>query len=125
MTQKSSEADRVPSTSEVRTGTLQTKTLSWSEQSVGDCHQINGSLLFISDGRGKWTCETWTDHTHSGDVWHCSIAVEDQYGLTLFPLGEFNSPRMNQGVHYQWERDFIYPAEHFDAIAKGYESYSC
>jgi hypothetical protein len=105
---------------------LQSKTFTWNEIRAGDCHEVSGTVLLVSDGRGKFTCTTWTDHTHSGDVWHASFTVLDRFGLTLFQFGGFDSPRMNDGgPRYPWEADFNYPAQHFDAAVSITQYSSC
>ena len=63
---------------------------------AGDCEMYNAALRFGSDGKGAFTSSTLTRHTHSGDVWHASFDVKDRYGNTLFSLGEWSSPRMDE-----------------------------
>jgi hypothetical protein len=94
-----------------------------------NCHQVNGQLVLYADGRGRWTCSTWTDQTHSGDYWNCWFNFKDSRGLLVLqssdplsnPLsvGAFKSPRMNDGgvAHTDWSADFAFPADRFDAIA--------
>jgi hypothetical protein len=98
---------------------LQSKTFTWNEINTGDCHETSGTVLLISDGRGKFTCTTWTDHTHSGDTWQAAFTAQDQFQLGLFNFGTFDSPRMNDGnpsPRYNWEADFNYDQTHFDAV---------
>src|SRR5262249_12299202 len=54
---------------------IRTKVFTWGELRAGDCHQITGVLTLLSNGTGSWSCTTWTDHTHSGDVWHSTFNV--------------------------------------------------
>jgi hypothetical protein len=97
---------------------LQSKTFTWPDIKTGDCHQTGCTLTLISDGRGTFSCTTWTDQTHSGDVWQAIFTGQDRFKLDLFNVGAFNSPRMNSNPspHYQWGGPFNYDKTKFDAI---------
>lgn len=102
------------------------KTMSWGDLAAGDCHQTGGVLTFVSDGTGTWQCTTWTDHTHSGDIWHSDFQVVDGSGALLFPLGTFDSPRMNDdGSSTYWTQQFTYEPTLYDQIASANQTYSC
>lgn len=106
----------------------QQKVFNWSQLDAGDCHQINGTLTFYSDGTGSWSCTTWTDHTHSGDTWRTSFNVQTAAGAGLFNLGEFDSPRMDDGnppPRYGWSNAFSFNSDQFDAIGLVTQNYSC
>jgi len=107
---------------------LQRKTFTWGELFAGDCHQISGTLTLFSNGTGSWSATTWTDHTHSGDVWHSTFNVLTNGGASLFNLGEFNSPRMDDGnppPRYGWFNSFAFNADQFDAIGQVFQNSSC
>jgi len=107
---------------------LQSKTFRWGELFAGDCHQINGTLTLLSDGTGWWSATTWTDHTHSGDVWHSTFNVLTRGGAGLFNLGEFNSPRMDDGnpsPRYGWSNSFAFNPDQFNAIGQVFQNSSC
>ena len=104
-----------------------TKSLRWPELHSGDDQQDNGTLVFHSDGTGTWSCTTLTYHTHTGDVWHCSFDVKGSNGATLFHLGTFNSPRMNDGnppPKYSWSAQFAFPPDFYGAISTATQHYS-
>jgi hypothetical protein len=106
---------------------VQTKVLSFPELHAGDDQQDNGKLYFHSDGTGTWSCTTLTYQTHTGDVWHCSFDVKGANGATLFKLGTFNSPRMNDGnppPKYTWSAQFAFPPDFFRAITSATQHYS-
>ncbi len=107
---------------------LRSKTFRWGELFAGDCHQISGTLTLLSDGTGSWSAVTWTDHTHSGDVWHSNFNVLTGGGAGLFNLGEFNSPRMDDGnpsPRYGWSNPIAFNADQFDAIGQVVQNSSC
>lgn len=106
---------------------LQTKVLRWPELHSGDDQQDNGTLTFHSDGTGTWSCTTLTYHTHTGDVWHCNFDVKGSNGAVLFRLGQFNSPRMNDGnppPKYTWSAQFAFQPDFFGAIHTATQHYS-
>jgi hypothetical protein len=107
---------------------IATKQLRFSELRAGDCHQIDGTLTFMSNGTGTWSCRTWTDHNHSEDTWAASFSVLAANGAGLFKLGEFRGPRMDDGdplPRYGWSRGFAFNPDQIDAIASATEHYSC
>jgi len=104
------------------------KTITWGELRAGNGHQVNGTLTFLSNGTGTWSCTTWTDQTHSGDTWRSSFNVLTSAGAALFNLGEFASPRMDDGnppPRYGWSNPFSFNAGEFDAIGSATQHYSC
>ncbi len=107
---------------------LRSKTVSWSNLSAGDCVEPSGTLTFYSDGTGVWSTTTYTNHTHSGDTWRSSFQVMTAQGAGLFNLGQWNSPRMDDGnppPRYNWGDNFAFNPELFDAIGLVNQSYSC
>jgi len=111
---------------EIRTDGLRTKSFTWKDLATGNCHETGGTVLLISDGRGKFNCTTWTDKTHSGDTWQAVFSAYDQYKLQLFSVGPFNSPRMSDGgPKYPWEATFNFPPQNFDAVVSIIQGSTC
>jgi hypothetical protein len=106
---------------------LETKTVKWLQMNVGDCSQLNATLVFESDGSGVFSCSTWTNHTVFGDTWHSTFAVYDVNNVRLFTLGEWDSPSMNVGntPGIAWSNQFKFPAAQFEAIDNVTQYYSC
>ena len=106
---------------------LLTKTVSWPQENVGDCSQLNATLVFESDGSGVFSCSTWTNHTVFGDTWHSTFVVYDANNVRLFILGEWDSPSMNVGhtPGIGWSYQFKFPAAQFEAIASVTQNFSC
>ncbi|MFD8500036.1 DUF6294 family protein [Amycolatopsis sp. NPDC059657] len=107
----------------------------WGELRVGDCHQINGTLTFYSDGTGYWSARTWTDSTHSGDIWHTRFQIVAGAGAGEFfvptppkphDFPTFDSPRMDDdGQRYDWGQPFTYDKLYFNSAREVYQRYSC
>jgi hypothetical protein len=87
----------------------------WGEVSVGDCHQINGTLMFRSDGVGAFDATVWTDHTSSGDVWHSSFHLNDDHHRPLLDIGQINSPT-TFGAHVPMHGDFTFDPAKFASL---------
>jgi hypothetical protein len=99
--------------------TLDVKSATWGQLHVGDCEQVNGTMVIRSDGTGDWSATTLTFQTHSGDVWHSSFDFKTTAGTKLFSAGTFDSPRMNDGnppPRYFWTKHFTYDAALFGAV---------
>jgi hypothetical protein len=125
-TEKTNLADRTSSVFHANVQVVTAIAFSWGALSAGDCHQSGGTLTFRSNGTGTWQCTTWTDHTHSGDYWHCSFQVKNAGGGVLFPLGQWDSPRMSDGgPSYYWTHDFTFEPSLYGAIAAVNQTYSC
>ena len=88
---------------------------SWGQVDAGDCHQINGSLMFRSDGVGTFDAVVWTDHTSSGDVWHSTFSVSDDDNIYLFTINEISSPTTS-GAHVSMHGQFNFPADKFGSL---------
>ena len=82
----------------------------WDEINAGDCHQINGTLVFRSDGVVTFDAIVWTDHTDSGDVWHSSFSVSDNDNVYLLSLDQRDSPTTH-GAHVSMHGQWNYPSE--------------
>ena len=107
---------------------LPTKVLQWNPIHRGDCEQDGGRLTFYSDGTGTWSCTTLTYHTHSGDVWHARFDVKGSNEAVLFSLGTYDSPRMDDGnppPRYDWNAQFAFNPDFFDAISTATQYSSC
>ena len=107
---------------------VQTTVFSWPELNSGDCHQIDGRLAISSDGSAVFTVTTWTDHTHSGDVWHTQFQLLDHTQTPLVTSPNFDSPRMDDGnpsPRYEWAKSFQYNAELYPAVEAVMQWYSC
>lgn len=87
----------------------------WNEINAGDCHQINGTLMFRSDGVGTFDATVWTDHTSSGDVWHSTFDLSDNDGIFLFVINEISSPT-TYGAHVSMHGQFNFPAGKFGSL---------
>jgi hypothetical protein len=120
-----------PSRSAEAAADVASVTFTWGEVhngSTGNCHEANGTLVLYADGRGRWSCRTWTDQTHSGDEWDCWFGFKDDRGFLITEtadphsnaliVGIFKSPRMSDGgPRYDWSADFVFRADRYDAIA--------
>jgi hypothetical protein len=106
---------------------LLNKTVHFPQYNVGDCSQVNATLIFESDGSGVFSCSTWTNHTVWGDTWHSTFAVYDAHNVRLFVLGEWDSPSMNVGNRpgVAWSYQFKFPAAEYEAIASITPYYAC
>ena len=87
----------------------------WGDVSAGNCHQINGTLMFRSDGNGTFDATVWTDHTHSGDIWHSYFTVYDNDNLLLFSTSQMDSPN-TYGSHVPMHGVFTFPANKFGSL---------
>jgi hypothetical protein len=121
------ETQEIKGQSDATIHAVQTKVLRFPELHSGDDQQDNGTLTFHSDGTGTWSCTTLTYHTHTGDVWHASFDVKGSNGATLFHLGTYNSPRMNDGnppPKYSWSVPFAFQPDFYNAISRATQHYS-
>ena len=101
--------------------------LTFASARRGDCELRNGVLQLWEDGRARWSCETWTNHTHSGDEWLCWFGFRDARGFLIresdapnareIITPNFKSPRMSDGgPHYPWQVDFSFPVAWFQRL---------
>ncbi|MEU5052638.1 DUF6294 family protein [Streptomyces sp. NPDC021096] len=107
---------------------LASKVFVWGELHVGDCEQRDGRIEFNSDGSGLWSCVTKTYSTGTGDIWHARFSVKNSTGLTLFQVGTFDSPEMDDGnppPEYRWSRVFIFDEREYNDIGGVTQHYSC
>ncbi|WP_263384860.1 DUF6294 family protein [Granulicella arctica] len=114
--------------SDVHMQALQTKVLTWPELHRGDCQQDNGRLTFHSDGTGTWTATVLTYHTTNRDIWHAGFQIKGSNGATLFSVGPFDSPHMQDGnppPRYGWVAQFSFPPDYFNGIASAVQNCSC
>jgi len=98
---------------------VQSKEFNWEDFGRGDCHQTQGKLILSANGTGYWSCVTWTDHTHTHDVWHCHFDVVTAQQAKLFNKPQFDSPDMSDGdppPHYEWGNAFTFDGDKYDAI---------
>ena len=102
--------------------------LVWPVLNVGNDQMNPGSTLTLfSDGTGRFDCQTLCYKTHSGDTWQHWITLYDQNNNTLFGVGYFYSPRMDDGNPppvYTWSAAFTFDASKFASVAKGQAFYS-
>jgi hypothetical protein len=106
------------------------KVFTWRQLLSGDCVMVPGAQLVLRpDGTGDFSATTYTNSTHSGDVWHHVIEVTDADGRRLFLLGPYDSPRMNDGSPpplYRWHKTFTFSKADFArAASAGTAFYSC
>jgi hypothetical protein len=93
------------------------KSLNFPHMSSGDCEMQNATITFRSDGTGSFTAQVKTNHTHSGDVWHATMAARNAGNQDIVKLPTFDSMRMDDDHgYYQWNHDFEYDASQFPAI---------
>lgn len=85
------------------------------ELRAGDCHQINGTLMFRSDGAASFDADVWTDHTNSGDIWHSSFIVDRDDLTRLLDIGQIDSPK-TYGAHVHMHGDFHYDPSKFSQL---------
>ncbi|MEV3857096.1 DUF6294 family protein [Streptomyces sp. NPDC050095] len=105
------------------------KVFTWGDLSYGDCHQTNGRIVLSDDGTGTWNCTTWTDETHSGDIWHCRFEFQDQFGNQIFGV-RADSPEMDDGEggpspHYDWGIQFPTDPGEVSRVERAVQFYSC
>jgi hypothetical protein len=97
------------------------KVFTWRQLLSGDCVMIPGSKLVLrADGTGEFTATTYTNRTHSGDIWHHVIEVTDARNTRLFLLGPYDSPRMDDGSPpplYPWRVPIHFAAADFERAA--------
>lgn len=94
----------------------------------GDCHQTNAMLTVQSDGLATFSDITWTDHTHSGDVWHARFVFQTWTGTTVFVSPTLDSPRMDDGhpsPRYHWSGQFRYDPGIFPSVNRVGEIADC
>jgi hypothetical protein len=87
----------------------------WDEINAGDCHQINGTLTFRSDGVANFDAVVWTDHTSSGDVWHSSFHVNQDNERPLLDLSNIDSPT-TFGAHVPMHGNWTYDPSKFPSL---------
>lgn len=103
------------------------KSIVFGKLTVGDCvEEAGATLIFETDGRAGWSCVTFTNHTHSGDIWHATFVIKDEFNVKLFQLPTVSGPKMNDdGTKYHWERVFTYDANLFDRLSFVDYTFSC
>ena len=109
---------------------VQSRSWTWGALNSGDCIMEAGSRLTIyDDGVAKFEATTYTNSTHSGDVWHHLMYVTDDRDQLLFWVGFFDGPRMNDGnppPKYNWVKTSRFKPELYAKAAKAYvRAYEC
>jgi hypothetical protein len=103
------------------------KTFQWINQTAGDCH-MSGVLTLYSNGQAHWDCTTWTDFTHTQDVWHETLRVKNAQGQELFGFGVWDSPKMDSppnGGQYHWTEDGAFPPEFWAPAVQAISEAEC
>ncbi len=103
------------------------KVFRWVDERAGNCH-MSGVLTVYPDGRAHWDATTWTDQTHSKDVWHETLRVRNSQNQEIFGFGVWDSPFMDSppnGGQYNWSKEGQFPKEFFDAIATATSAGDC
>jgi Family of unknown function (DUF6294) len=105
------------------------KVFTWTDDyKAGDCVQKTGTLKVGSDGTLHWEALVYTNHTHSGDVWHIAFVFKDKDGVSLGGTGYYNGPRMddNNGqpgpprlYHFKFDGTFIPSFNDIAAVLEG------
>jgi Family of unknown function (DUF6294) len=106
---------------------VNSKVATFGRLTAGDCiEEEGGTLLFEDNGTAVWDVTTFTSHTHSGDIWHATFVIKDQFNAKLFQLPSVSSPKMSDdGTKYRWQRTFKYDNSLFDRLAFCDYSFSC
>ena len=85
-------------------------------------------MTIYADGSGWFEAVTFTNVTHSGDVWHAGFSIQDKDGVELYATAIQNSPRMNDGSpppRYRWGFDFQMSAADVPNAFQVVYEYSC
>ncbi len=84
---------------------------------VGDCELDGATITLNPDGSAVWNAQVKTDHTHSGDIWHATLNLQDIVQNNISSVPTFDSVRMsdNHG-YYPWQHAFSYPAVLFSEV---------
>lgn len=80
---------------------------------AGDCH-VSFIFIVYSDGHATFEAVTWTDFTHSKDVFNIWITVLDTQGVPVFGFGPWDSPPMDSppaGGYYNWSKVGYFPPD--------------
>ena len=100
--------------------------ITWQSMSSGDCVMQNANVTFKPDGTAIFAAQVKTNHTHSGDIWHATIATKDNEGKILFTSPKMDSGRMDDNhPWYQWRAIYPFDFRLFGKIHDATMDHSC
>ena len=86
----------------------------------------SATIVFRSNGTGLFSSQVKTNHTHSGDVWHATIAGRNAAGQDVVSLPTFDSMRMDDDHgYYPWSQTFNFDPTRFSQIVNANMSSKC
>jgi hypothetical protein len=97
----------------------------WKPLHTQYCYESDGYLSFSSDGKGYWSCYTWTNDSHHDHQWHCKFSCYSHSGELLFETDDCYSPHMKHGQKYNWYCHFDYDSSYYDKISRVTQHYDC
>jgi hypothetical protein len=104
----------------------QITSLHFPHESKGDCELDGATIQFKSNGSGQFSARVKTNHTHTGDVWHTTIAGRNAAGQDVVSLPTFDSMRMDDDHgYYPWTVDFEFDPTKWSQIGSAYSKNGC